>query len=107
VLGLIVSLKDRYRIVSNRESGRGRYDIALYLLTETGDAFIMEFKVFDERKEESLEQTLDHALRQIEDKKYEADLLAAGVPGERIYRLGFAFHGKEVRVAERSYDDNP
>lgn len=106
VLGLIVSLKDRYRIVSNRESGRGRYDIALYPLTETDDAFIMEFKVFDERKEESLEQTLDHALRQIEDKKYEADLLAAGVPGERIYKLAFAFHGKEVRVAERSYDDN-
>ncbi len=106
VLGLIVSLKDRYRIVSNRESGRGRYDIALYPLTEMDDAFIMEFKVFDERKEENLEQTLDHALRQIEDKKYEADLLAAGVPGERIYKLGFAFHGKEVRVAERSYDDN-
>lgn len=51
VLGLIVSLKDRYRIVSNRESGRGRYDIALYPKQEDLDAFIMEFKVCDERTE--------------------------------------------------------
>ena len=51
VLGLIVSLKDRYRIVSNRESGRGRYDIAIYPLQESLDAYIMEFKVSDERRE--------------------------------------------------------
>ena len=30
VLGLIVSMRKEYRIVSNRESGRGRYDIAMY-----------------------------------------------------------------------------
>ena len=47
VLGLIVSLKDRYRIVSNRESGRGRYDIAMYPLQAGEDAFIIEFKVCD------------------------------------------------------------
>lgn len=98
VLGLIVSLKDRYRIISNRESGRGRYDIALYPKQEDLDAFIMEFKVCDERTENSLEQTAENALRQIEEKKYEADLLAAGIPAARICKLGFAFQGKEVLV---------
>lgn len=98
VLGLIVTLKDRYRIVSNRESGRGRYDIALYPLHEELDAFIMEFKVFDERKEKSLEQTAANALDQIEKKNYEADLIAAGISKEHICRLGFAFSGKDVIV---------
>ncbi len=51
VLGLIVSLRDQYRIVSNRESGRGRYDIAIYPLEKNKDAFILEFKVFDAKKE--------------------------------------------------------
>lgn len=98
VLGLIVSLKDRYRIVSNRESGRGRYDIALYPKQEDLDAFIMEFKVCDERTENSLEQTAENALKQIEEKNYEADLLAAGIPAAKICKLGFAFQGKEVLV---------
>ena len=98
VLGLIVSLKDRYRIVSNRESGRGRYDIALYPKQEDLDTFIMEFKVCDERTENSLEQTAKNALRQIKEKKYEADLLAAGIPAARICELGIAFQGKEVLV---------
>ena len=98
VLGLIVSLRDRYRIVSNRESGRGRYDIAMYPLQEDMDAFIMEFKVYDEKKEDSLTQTADNALRQIEEMGYETDLLAAGIPQERIYKLGFAFAGKDVLV---------
>ena len=98
MLGLIVSLRDRYRIVSNRESGRGRYDIAMYPLQENTDAFIMEFKVQDRKKEPDLEQTAKNALQQIEDKNYAADLLAAGIPAERIYKLGFAFAGKDVLV---------
>ena len=91
-------MRDRYRIVSNRESGRGRYDIAMYPLQENTDAFIMEFKVQDRKKETDLEQTAMNALQQIVDKNYEADLLAAGVPAERIYKLGFAFAGKDVLV---------
>ena len=100
VLGLIVSLRDKYRIVSNRESGRGRYDIAMYPLHEGQDAFIMEFKVHDANKEKDLIATAENALQQIEEKAYEADLLAAGIPKERIYKLGFAFEGKDVVVMQ-------
>lgn len=100
VLGLIVSLKDRYRIVSNRESGRGRYDIAMYPKKENEDAFLLEFKVLDEKKEKSLEETAANALKQIEDRAYEADLLANGISKEQIYKMGFAFKGKDVLVVE-------
>lgn len=100
VLGLIVSLRDKYRIVSNRESGRGRYDIAMYPLHEGLDAFIMEFKVHDANKEKDLTATAENALQQIEEKAYETDLQAAGIPKERIYKLGFAFEGKDVVVMQ-------
>lgn len=86
VLGLIVSLRDQYRIVSNRESGQGRYDIAMYPLERNKDAFIMEFKVFDAKKERSLEQTAANALKQIEEKNYEADLIAADIGRGQIYK---------------------
>ena len=102
VLGLIVCLREEYRIVSNRESGRGRYDITMYPQKEDRDAFILEFKVRNEKQEENLEQTADNALKQIEDREYEKDLLAVGIPAAKIYKLGFAFSGKDVLVKENA-----
>ena len=101
VLGLIVSLRDQYRIVSNRESGMGRYDIAMYPLQKDLDAFILEFKVMNEKKEKEIEDTARNALLQIEEKAYETDLLAAGIPREKIYKLGIAFVGKNALVMEQ------
>ena len=62
------------------------------------DAIIIEFKVYNPRREENLEETLQNALRQIEDKKYEIDLLSKGIPAERIRKYGFAFEGKTVLI---------
>ena len=100
VLGLIVSLRNQYRIVSNRESGRGRYDIAMYPLKKEMDAFIIEFKVRNYQREKSLDETVENALKQIDEKAYESDLLAAGILKEQIYKLGIAFEGKEVQIKE-------
>lgn len=102
VLGLLVELRDIYEIKSNRESGYGRYDV---MLVPKGDdrkynAIILEFKVFDSYDESTLEDTAQSALRQIEEKNYDAELIARGIEKERIRHYGFAFEGKKVLIAE-------
>ncbi len=92
-------MQGRYIITSNRESGFGRYDVVLEpKKPEKDDAIILEFKVFDEEDEETLKDTVVDALRQIEEKKYAAELVAKGIPEERIRSYGFAFQGKKVLI---------
>ena len=106
VLGLMVELKGSYEIVSNRESGFGRYDIML-IPKEQGlvpwekghlDPMVIEFKVRKPKKEASLEETVAAALQQIEDKKYDTVLLERGFEKRRIRHYGFAFEGKQVLI---------
>ena len=98
VLGLIVDLAGRYDVTSNRESGFGRYDVMLEPLNDKDDAIIIEFKVYDPDDEKTLDDTVQDALRQIEEKRYSASLEAKGIAPERIRRYGFAFRGKECRI---------
>lgn len=100
VLGLLVELKDRYLITSNRESGFGRYDIVMEPKKEGLPAIIIEFKVFNKRREKDLEETVASALAQIEEKQYEKELITRGIARERIRKYGFAFMGKEVLIGE-------
>ena len=101
VLGLLVELKDRYIITSNRESGFGRYDLVMEPRKEELPAIIIEFKVFNKRREQNLEETVAAALLQIEEKQYEKELIARGIAKERIKKYGFAFLGKEVLIGEK------
>ena len=99
VLGLIVDLKDRYQITSNRESGFGRYDVVVEPKEKEDPAIIMELKIQDQ-DEKDLSQTVEAALSQIETKNYASGLIGKGIQPERIRKYGFAFRGKEILIGE-------
>ncbi len=105
VLGLLVDLRGRYEVLSNRESGFGRYDVMLKPLNDTDDGIILEFKVYNARKEKDLQETVQAALQQIQDKKYDQSLLDQGIAKERIRQYGFAFRGKEILIGDGSQED--
>jgi len=101
VLGLMVDQTENYIITSNRESGYGRYDIMLEpidKLNENLPCIVIEFKVINPKKEKTLEETVEAALNQIEDKGYDAELVKRGVKRENIHHYGFAFRGKNVLI---------
>ena len=98
VLGLLVELRDRYQVKSNRESGYGRYDVMLIPRNAADDAMILEFKVFDAEEENSLRDTVKSALHQIVERQYDAELLEAGLAQKQIHHYGFAFEGKNVLI---------
>ena len=96
-----MDLQGKYIITSNRESGFGRYDLMLEPKNpKEDDGIILEFKVYNPRRENNLEDTVQAALLQIEEKQYEAALIARGVPKEKIRKYGFAFEGKNVLIGE-------
>lgn len=66
--------------------------------TKEDDAIILEFKVRNKRREASLEDTVQSALQQIEQKQYAAQLVERGIARERIRSYGFAFEGKNVLI---------
>ena len=104
VLGLMVDQTENYIINSNRESGYGRYDIMLEPIDKTNEKYpgiVIEFKVINLRKENSLEETIAAALKQVEEKNYDSELIRRGVKEENIHHYGFAFKGKEVLIDGR------
>ena len=97
VLGILVGLKDTYYVNSNRESGFGRYDIMLEPKDKNGNSFIMEFKVMENMEEKTIEDTVENAKKQIEEKRYEENLKERGFTN--ITKMVYAFNGKEVKMS--------
>ena len=96
VLGMLVGLKDSYYVKSNRESGFGRYDIMLEPKDKNGNSFVMEFKVLEDEEEKTIEDTIENAKKQIEERRYVDDLEERGYTN--ITKMVFAFKGKEVKM---------
>jgi predicted AAA-ATPase/PD-(D/E)XK nuclease superfamily protein len=96
VLGLLVTLQDSYDVVSNRESGYGRYDIMLIPKDVTKRGIVIEFKRTE--KKETLEIAASKALEQIKAKRYDQELKKRGI--KAISYFGIAFKGKEVLLQE-------
>ena len=96
VMGLFLWLSPGYQVKSNRESGYGRYDIMIIPQDKSKLGFIIEFK--KTRKKETLESAVKSALAQIEEKKYEIELMDRGI--KNIKKLAIVFNGKEVTIKE-------
>lgn len=94
VLGLMAMLDSRYKILSNRESGVGRYDIALIPTDTNYPAFIMELKWKNNHDDKTLNDLAKKALKQIDDKHYENEIL--NECKAKIIKIGIAFSGKDV-----------
>ncbi len=101
VLGLLAELRDRYVLKSNRESGYGRYDVMLIPRDFAEQAYVLEFKVHDPEEEESLQETVQAALMQIQEKQYDAELSELHIKSNQIHHYGFAFDGKKVLIGGR------
>ena len=103
VLGLMAGQRNNYIIKSNRESGFGRYDVMMIPKHSTNEAgkklpaIVLEFKV-KKSSEKTLEEAVQAAHRQIEEKRYDEEILALGIEKERIRHYGFAFEGKKVLI---------
>ena len=102
VLVLMMDLGNQYGFIPHYESGLGRYDVILELKDVNEKAFILEFKTYDKETEEGLDDTIQAAFEQIEEKQYTERLIHKGILKEKIYRYAFAFDGKRVTVANRS-----
>ena len=96
VLGMLVGLKDTYYVNSNRESGFGRYDIMLEPHDKSKNSFIMEFKAVNGLRENTIEEAIENAKKQIEEKGYESNLKERGYTN--ITKMVFAFKGKECKM---------
>ncbi|MCF8367100.1 MAG: ATP-binding protein [Bacteroidales bacterium] len=94
LLGMPTGLKDRYEVYSEKESGYGRFDVSVIPKDKSKQAIIMELKSIDTFNNETKDQTLEAALRQIEDRQYETVLRQQGCTN--IMKIAVTFDGKRV-----------
>ena len=98
VLGLLVSLNETHQVKSNRESGYGRYDIMVIPRDASKLGIIIEFKKVEEDENEDLEIAAENALKQIEEKEYDRELIDMGI--SNILKLGISFSGKKFLIKQ-------
>ena len=96
MIGLIASTTSKYHILSNRESGFGRFDIQMEPREKGFPGILMEFKSVPVSEKENLAAIAEEALAQINRQQYAHDLEDRGV--HRITCYGIAFSGKNVEV---------
>ena len=97
MIGLVGFLMGRYEIISNNESGYGRYDLAMIPIKSNEKAYLMEFKI--SKTEKGMNSKAEEALKQIDEKKYDTRLKARGI--KNILKIGIAFYGKSVKVVSK------
>lgn len=94
ILGMLLGLRRRYYIHSNREGGRGRYDLVVEPMDKSKNGLVIEFKVAKEK--EDLEKASEEALAQIEEKRYYEGIRDRGV--EKIILVGISFYQRDFKL---------
>ena len=96
ILGLISMMDNQYKIKSNRESGKGRFDIGLIPRDDKYPGMIMELKWKKNLDDHELTLLANEALCQIHSMEYDSEMKSEGI--KKILRFGIAFSGKRVCV---------
>ncbi len=96
LLGMTALLVPQYEVQSNRESGEGRFDLAIFPKSPNNFGVILEFKTA--ANEDELDVRADEALQQIERKAYIQSFASRGIPNSHVLKYGIAFCGKHVRI---------
>lgn len=96
MLGLCAIMSDQYYLTSNRESGNGRFDILLMPKETSFPGIIIELKYEKSATAEALCSLAEIALRQIDEKRYDAEMVSRGI--SKILKYGLAFSGKNVEI---------
>lgn len=98
MLGILAGLKDTHEIRSNRESGDGRYDLAVIPKDLKQLGIVMEFKAINDPAK--LDDAAKEALKQIKQSKYATELTSRGIL--KVCAIGLSFSGKSI-VAVTDY----
>jgi len=96
LLGMTALLVPQYEVQSNRESGDGRFDLAVFPKDKSSFGAILEFKTA--KTEAELDERAEEALQQVEGKEYIQAFLSRDIPEEHILKYGIAFCGKHVKI---------
>lgn len=101
ILGMLLGLRRKYYIHSNREGGRGRYDLVVEPMDKSKNGLVIEFKVA--RSKEELLSSSEEALKQIEEKNYTRELKLRGI--KRVVLVGISFYQREFEVVGKVIED--
>ena len=94
ILGMMLALRREYYVRSNKEAGRGRFDLVLEPKDKRKNGFVIEFKA--PNSEKSLEKESEEALSQIIKNRYDVELRERGI--ENIYYVGMAFYKRDFKL---------
>ena len=94
ILGMMLALRREYYVRSNKEAGRGRFDLVLEPKDKRKNGFVIEFKA--PNSEKSLEKESEEALSQIIKNRYDVELRERGI--ENIFYVGMAFYKRDFKL---------
>lgn len=99
ILGICAVMCNSYRVISNREAGDGRFDVAMLPLSNELPGILIEIKAVKNSSDAKLREIADAALKHINERLYSIELEVMNVMS--IIKIGLAFSGKRARASAK------